>query len=116
MIAVFMYKYPVSSSEAAVARRDPANLVDQVNDLRSFLDFVEALIDDRVDEVEKQRVEPIDQFGRGPNGWENHSIESFLFAALRWAQDSDMGQNQGLPAAATWKAFAVFLYCGKIYE
>ena len=88
----------------------------KVGDLDSFLAFVGALIDDRVSDVAKQRTQPIDPFGRGPNGWENHSIEAFLESALRWAEATRMGQTQGLPEAASWKAFAAFLYCGKIYE
>ena len=99
-----------------MARRDPGDLVDQVEDLASFLAFVRALIEDRVDEVEKQKAHPIETIVCGPSGWENHSIEEFLSAALRWAQDSDMGRRQGLPEGPTWKAFAAFLYCGKIYE
>jgi hypothetical protein len=37
-------------------------------------------------------------------------------AALSWAEDTDMGVDQGLPPEPSWRAFAVFLYCGKIYE
>ena len=95
---------------------DPGDLVDEVVDLRSFLAFVGALIDDRIADVAKQRNRPVDPFGRGPNGWENHTIEAFLGAALQWAEDSRMGQTQGLPEGPTWRTFATFLYCGKIYE
>ena len=95
---------------------DPAELLDQVNDRESFLAFVRALIADRVDEVEKERIQPSSPWGPGANGWENGTIETFLDAAVRWAEDSNMGQIQGLPEGASWRAFAVFLYCGKIYE
>lgn len=99
-----------------MARRDPADLLDEIADLDTFLTFVEALIEDRADEVERQQTQPIDPFGRGPNGWENHSIQEFLFAAQRWAEDTRMGQTQGLSEGPSWRAFAMFLYCGKIYE
>lgn len=95
---------------------DPADLLDQVVDRESFLAFVRALIADRVDEVEKERVQPSSPWGPGANGWENGTIEQYLFAALRWAEATRMGETQGLPADPSWRAFAVLLYCGKIYE
>jgi hypothetical protein len=74
--------------------------LDQVESRDSFFDFVRALIQDR----------------RNPAGWENDTIEGFLEAALAWAEDSGMGESQGLTEDQIWKMFAVFLYCGKIYE
>ncbi|MBI3650905.1 MAG: hypothetical protein HY231_07625 [Acidobacteria bacterium] len=72
--------------------------LDQVEGRDSFFDFVRALIADR----------------KNPVGWENDTIENFLEAAL--AEDTDMGESQGLTEDQLWKKFAVFLYCGKIYE
>ena len=74
--------------------------LEAVSDRDSFLAFVKALIADR-------------QSGQG---WENDSIEQFLDAAAAWAEDSQFGDRQGLKDASPWKRFAVFLYCGKIYE
>ena len=71
-----------------------------VTDRDSFLVFVRALIADR-------------QTGQG---WESDSIEQFLDAAAAWAEDSQFGDSQGLREASPWKRFAVFLYCGKVYE
>lgn len=48
--------------------------------------------------------------------WKNDSIEDFLEASSSWAEDSEFGSRQGLSTASPWKKFAVFLYCGKIYE
>jgi hypothetical protein len=53
-----------------------------------------------------------DEHCRSPN----HTIADFLDAAVSWAEDSSFGAQQGLIDAAPWKRFAVFLYCGKIYE
>jgi len=92
------------------------DLLDQVCDRDSFFAFVQALIEDRRDEVEKERVRPSSPWGPGANGWENGTIEAYLEAALVWAGSTGMGESQGLPAGPTWRAFAVFLYCGKIYE
>jgi hypothetical protein len=90
--------------------------IEFVQDEASFLKFVEALRSDREREVSTQEQSPIDGFGRGPCGWENHTIEDFLEGAHAWAVDSDFGLSQGLADANPWKKFAAFLYCGKIYE
>ena len=90
--------------------------IDTVNDERSFLKFVDALRKDREKEVTAQSATPVDPCGRGPYGWENHTIEDFLEAAQAWAEDSNFGESQNLKEASPWKKFAVFLYCGKIYE
>jgi hypothetical protein len=79
---------------------DLQTLLKQVEDRESFFVFVRALIADR----------------KNVQSWENTTIERFLSVALAWAEDSDMGTTQGLPQEPTWKAFAVFLYSGKIYE
>ena len=47
---------------------------------------------------------------------QNITIEPFLEAACAWAEDTDFGARQDLSGASPWKKFAVFLYCGKIYE
>ncbi|APR86320.1 Hypothetical protein A7982_11669 [Minicystis rosea] len=91
---------------------DLFDLLDRVMDEATFLAFVEALIADR----HADAAGAPDVAGRGPHGWENHSIEAFLSAALAWARDSDFGQRQDLAEASPWKRFATFLYCGKIYE
>ncbi|BCL74828.1 hypothetical protein JHS3_05640 [Jeongeupia sp. HS-3] len=83
-----------------------------VTDPTSFLVFVRALIADR----QAEAGQPLGDTGRGANGWENHSIEDFLEAALTWAETTHLGKTQGLNDASPWKRFAMFLYCGKIYE
>lgn len=88
------------------------DLLDAVVDEASFMAFIGALIADRILANETK----IDTFGRDGNGWENHSIEDFLGAASAWANASKFGKNQGLSDTNMWKKFAVFLYCGKIYE
>lgn len=95
---------------------DLLNLLEQVRDRESFFVFVRALAEDWEDEVQKEKLSPSSPYGRGANGWENGSIGAYLEAALRWAETTRMGQAQGLPEGPSWEAFAVFLYCGKIYE
>jgi hypothetical protein len=91
-------------------------LLDEVNDQASVLAFVRALVADRKAAIAAERVRPAPPFGPDAGGWENVTIDGFLEAALGWAEDSNMGQSQGLPPGPSWRAFAVFLYCGKIYE
>ena len=91
-------------------------LIETVQDEASFLKFVKALRHDREQDVSAQEHKSIDDCGRGPIGWENHTIENFLEAAQAWAEDSDFGSSQGLAGASPWKKIAAFLYCGKIYE
>ncbi len=93
---------------------------DAVHDRESFFAFVRALVADREAAVEGEKRQPTDPRVLGlvqdAGGWYNFTIESYLEAALRWAEDSDMGESQGLPPGPSWQAFAAFLLCGKIYE
>ena len=78
---------------------DLRDLLDAVTDRESFLVFVRALVADRMEQ---------------PGAWESSSVEGFLGAAVAWAEDSR--DPPGLPREPSWRAFATFLYCGKIYE
>lgn len=89
---------------------------DSVHDRESFFAFVRTLIADRQASVATERGAPSNPYGPDAGGWENVSIESFLEAALAWAESTSMGVSQGLPSEPSWRAFAAFLYCGKIYE
>jgi len=75
--------------------------LETVSDEATFLAFVRALAADR---------------RANAGAWENSSIEGFLEAASSWAEGSEFGSKQTLPAQSLWKKFAAFLYCGKIYE
>lgn len=90
--------------------------LDSVSDSASFLVFARLLREDRVNEVQKEVTSPLHSYGPGANGWENGTIEDFLEAAVAWAEATDVGLSQGLTPDNPWKRFAVFLFCGKIYE
>ncbi len=90
--------------------------LDSVSDAASFLAFARLLTEDRIDEVQKEAASPSHPHGPDANGWENGTIEAFLEAAIAWAEATDVGLSQGLTPDNPWKRFAVFLYCGKIYE
>jgi hypothetical protein len=87
-----------------------------VHDRASFLEFVLALAAERRASVEAEQVAPSSPYGPDAFGWENTTIERFLEGAWDWATATDMGVSQGLPAEPSWRAFAVFLDCGKSYE
>ena len=86
-------------------------LLEKVNSKQSFLDFVDALKQDRIDELEKEKIKKSSPYGPGANGWENGTIETFLDAIHSFAQDSD--EIKGEP---NWKTFALLLMAGKMYE
>jgi hypothetical protein len=87
-----------------------------VTDEQSFLAFARALMLDRLAAARAETSVPSSPYGRDAGSWENTSIESFLEGAISWAEDSQFGARQGLQSENPWKKFAVFLYCGKIYE
>ena len=87
-------------------------ILDRVEDQKSFLIFVKALIEDRKPHENK----PADEAGF-IDDWANNSISDFLESAVAWAEDSNFGISQEPELKKNkWKQFAVFLYCGKIYE
>jgi hypothetical protein len=90
--------------------------LESVSDEISFLAFVRLLAEDRRHELEKDAASPSSPYGSSANGWENGTIESFLGAAVAWAEATDVGLSQGHSPENPWKRFAAFLYCGKIYE
>ena len=102
---------------------DPGDLLESVEDQETFLEFVRALIADRIEgerSIEKDSTGvTFSDGGRyidcDDNGWRNFSIEGFLEAAVGWADDTDFGKRQGIPSNH-WRQFATFLYLGKIYE
>lgn len=87
-------------------------MLERVDDQASFLAFVKALAEDRRAKAATEAAHP---YGGQPDGWENVTIDSYLDAAVAWAEDS-RGLPTGLASEPSWRGFATFLYCGKIYE
>lgn len=103
--------------ERYVYRMELVELLGQVRDPATFLQFARALAEDRgrAEALESRSADA--PFGPNLGGWENVRISTFLGAAIAWAEDSSFGQEQGLQLASNpWHGFAAFLYCGKIYE
>ena len=88
---------------------------DSVVDCESFLVFVRALIADRRASLAAEQSSPSSPYGPDAGGWENITIESFLFAALRWAEGRTEFNDLASPEIL-WRGFARFLIMGKLYE
>jgi hypothetical protein len=86
---------------------------EKVNDEASFICFLQVLAEDRAEEIEKEKESPSSPWGPGHNGWENATIEDFLFAAAAWAQATPpLYKKPGNP----WKRCADIILMGKLYE
>lgn len=79
------------------------DLLHEVSDCQSFLRFAHTLMEDAAMMTDE-------------NAWQSRTISEFLDSAIAWAEASDFGVGQGLQSSNPWRQFAVFLYCGKIYE
>ena len=90
--------------------------LEQVHDRDSFFEFVRQLVSDRRMEIEREAMDTSSPSPHDAAEWENSTIDSYLDAALSWAEDTGMGTTQGLSPDPSWKEFATFLYLGKIYE
>jgi uncharacterized protein YfiM (DUF2279 family) len=86
-----------------MTQQDAYELLEQVHDAASLSAFVQALIADR--QNPQTRAE-----------WQNDTIEHFLESALAWAASTDYGLTQEPQPTNEWQRFALFLWCGKIYE
>jgi hypothetical protein len=86
--------------------------LDRVEDLPSFVRFIDALRKDREDADRKEDTRP-GPSDPGWNGWYNGSIATFLEAAVACVQDNG---PEFLADENPWKAAARILYAGKSYE
>lgn len=86
---------------------------ERVDSKESFLEFVRLLAEDR----EADSSGTPDMCGRGPNGWEHHSIEDFLFTIADWgASSSGLTGLPQIAPEASWRSFALILHSGRFYE
>ncbi|ARV08297.1 hypothetical protein BTO05_01065 [Winogradskyella sp. PC-19] len=90
---------------------DLNELLERVNSKDTFLQFVKALKDDKIDEDEKEKTNPSSPYSSGANGWENGTISSFLESIEAYGEDSEQIKDE-----PNWKSFALLLYAGKFYE
>jgi hypothetical protein len=89
--------------------------LEKVKDRESFVTFVWALVDEREQAEALERENPEYYKWGAPLGWQNSSIAGYLSAALNCVEDSEsLGRH--ISEEPSWRAFAEFLYMGKIYE
>jgi hypothetical protein len=93
----------------------PEALLDGVVDQDTFIEFVDALADEREKAEQMEREDPVGYQYRlgGALNWQNGDISSFLNAAIRYFEEGKFHQPEEVPS---WKMFAEFLYFGKIIE
>lgn len=85
----------------------PEELLGNVHDEPSFIDFVQALAKERFKAQETEHDNPRTYTLDGAFGWKNADIGSFLEAACAGSSRNPV---------PTWRHFAEFLYGGKVYE
>ncbi len=90
--------------------------LDSVKDEKSFLNFLQVLMEDRIDEIEKEKLNSSSPYSSGTNGWANTTIEDFLESAVTWGECSIDGLEFYKKPDNTWKRVADIMYMGKLYE
>ena len=92
----------------------PEDLLDDVHDRDSFIAFVKCLAEERSNAQKIEADNPKSYMVDGALGWANGDIPNYLWACLEYFSDGPLREP---PATdASWRAFADFLYCGKIIE
>lgn len=86
-------------------------LLEDVRDERTFLEFARAFATDR---------RAAEALGTSPDGfqgeWANQDIAGFIESAVAWAEDSGFGVRPGPKRENPWALFASFLWAGRMYE
>jgi hypothetical protein len=90
--------------------------LEAVCDEETFLQFLQALSDDRAASVAQEKVAPSSPYVPDARGWENTTIERFLDTAVRWAQDSVNGNPFYEKPDNPWRRCADILFAAKSYE
>ena len=96
--------------------QDPFEVLQSVRDEETFIEFLEALRDDREASVEQEKLKPSSPFEPDAGGWENTTIERFFDSAVAWAWTSINGTASYTKSENPWRRCADIIYMGKIYE
>ncbi|WFD11937.1 DUF7660 family protein [Tepidibacter hydrothermalis] len=81
-------------------------LLSEVEDEDTFIDFIEALTKDRINS----------RYNKTNDEWQNNTIEDFLDSACSWGKCSKNGLEFYKKPNNQWKRCAQIIYMGKIYE
>lgn len=95
---------------------DLSALADDVNDERSFIEFLVALGKDREQSNPAEQATSDSPSGSQGSGWENSTIESFLDAAVAWAAATESGTEYYSRPDNPWTRMAQILHSGKFHE
>jgi hypothetical protein len=91
-------------------------LLKEVKDEKSFLDFIQALAEDFGNERELEIRNPSPPYSKGALGWENGSIDNMLSAAAAWGNSSSFSKSNKTAEQNPWYRCAHIIYAGKFYE
>ena len=91
-------------------------LLAQVKDEKTFIEFVQALAADFEEERELESSKPSSPYSSGALGWENGSIDTMLGAAAAWGYSTAMNPSNKTSEQNPWYRCAHILYAGKFYE
>ena len=84
-------------------------LLEKIDSKESFLNFIEALKDNKIDEDKKEKIEPSGLYSDGKNGWVNDTISDFLDSVHAFGSGTD-------DLKLEWQSIATLFYSGKFYE
>lgn len=91
-------------------------LEDAVCDERTFLDFLNALAQERLADEEAESKTPSNPYGPSHAGWECSTIGTYLDAASAWAESSIDGLPLMPKETNSWKRIAQILHAAKAFE
>ncbi len=95
---------------------DADHSAEQVQDIESFLHFLEVLIKDWEAATKAEKTSPSSPY-RSMYGWENTNIGDFFEAAIAGARGNKLGQPGGAYAdKSAWRQAAQIMLLGKVYE
>ncbi|MCP1441100.1 hypothetical protein J3D54_000232 [Pseudomonas sp. GGS8] len=95
---------------------DLDELLKNVNDEQSFIDFISILAADFAEERQIEATRPSAPYSAGTQGWENGTIDAFLGAASAWAAATSSTPAPQASPQNVWHRCARILLAEKLYE
>ncbi len=95
---------------------DLMQIIENVQDEESFICFLHSLMNDRLNELKKEKEFPSSPYGPGATGWQNSTIEDFIESAIAWANDTRGNSEHYTGPSNPWKRAAQIILAGKTYE
>lgn len=86
-------------------------LLEKVESRESFYEFLCALLADKTEDEQKEKINASPPYGPTANGWENTTLTQFLESIKSFMEDTSQ-----IPQEPQWYSFAMLLFAGKSYE